>query len=114
MAMPAAQNAVVGAVAPRDIGKAAGTNSMLRELGGVFGIAVAVAVFASAGTYASAQAFSDGVVPALATSAGLSLLGALTALGVPGRRAQPAAPAATDGIHVSASSSYDRTRAAKS
>jgi EmrB/QacA subfamily drug resistance transporter len=104
MAMPAAQNAVVGAVAPQDIGKAAGTNSMLRELGGVFGIAVAVAVFASAGTYASAQAFSDGVVPALATSAGFSLLGALVALGVPGRRRAQRAPA-TDGIHVSASSS---------
>src|SRR4051794_20111305 len=36
MALPAAQNAVVNAVAPEAIGKAAGTNSMLRELGGVF------------------------------------------------------------------------------
>ena len=32
---------------------------------GVFGIAVAVAVFASAGSYASAAAFTDGFGPAL-------------------------------------------------
>ena len=37
------------------LGKAAGANSMMRELGGVFGIAVVVAVFAGAGSYASAQ-----------------------------------------------------------
>ena len=43
------------------IGKAAGVNSTLRELGGVFGIAVAVAVFAAAGGYAAA--FSDGFCP---------------------------------------------------
>jgi EmrB/QacA subfamily drug resistance transporter len=102
MALPAAQNAVIGAVGADDVGKAAGTNSTLRELGGVFGIAVAVAVFAGAGAYASAQAFSDGFVPALTTSAGLSLLGALAGLGVPGR------------IQASAVSSYDRTRAASS
>ncbi|MCW2993989.1 MAG: drug resistance transporter, EmrB/QacA subfamily, partial [Conexibacter sp.] len=71
MALPAAQSAVVSAVVPDDIGKAAGTNSMLRELGGVFGIAIAVAVFAGAGAATSPQAFSDGFVPALATSAGL-------------------------------------------
>ena len=56
------QNAAVGAVAPRRVGKAAGVNSTLRELGGVFGIAVAVAVFAGAGGYASPQPFSDGFV----------------------------------------------------
>jgi EmrB/QacA subfamily drug resistance transporter len=95
MAMPAAQNAVVSAVAPAAIGKAAGTNSMLRELGGVFGIAIAVAVFTGAGGYASAQAFADGFAPALATSAGLSLAGALVALAVPARRRgrQAVAPA---------------------
>jgi len=72
MAFPAVMNAITGAVGPQDMGKAAGTNSMLRELGGVFGIAVCVAVFAGAGSYASPQAFVDGFVPALATSAGLA------------------------------------------
>ena len=44
-----------GRSAMEAIGKAAGTNSMMRELGGVFGIAVVVAVFAGAGGYASAR-----------------------------------------------------------
>jgi hypothetical protein len=90
MAIPSAQNAVVSAVAPTAIGKAAGTNSMVRELGGVFGIAVTVAVFAGAGGYASAAAFTDGFGPALATSAAVSLLGAVVGLRVPGRRASQA------------------------
>jgi MFS family permease len=85
MALPAAQNAAVSAVDFEAIGKAAGVNSTLRELGGVFGIAIAVAVFAGAGGYASAQAFSDGFVPAIATSAALSLAGALVALVLPAR-----------------------------
>ena len=85
MAIPPAASSVVGAVAPEEVGKAAGANSMLRELGGVFGIAILVAVFAGAGSYASAEAFSDGFTPAIAVSAALSLIGAVVATGVPGR-----------------------------
>jgi hypothetical protein len=59
---------------------------MMRELGGVFGIAVLVAVFAGAGGYASAQQFTDGFVPAVGVGAGLSLIGAIIGLGLPGRR----------------------------
>jgi EmrB/QacA subfamily drug resistance transporter len=94
MAFPAVMNAVTGAVSPQDMGKAAGTNSMLRELGGVFGIAICVAVFAGAGSYASAQAFVDGFAPAIGTSAGLALLGAAIALLVPARAPAPLADAA--------------------
>jgi MFS family permease len=86
MAIPSAQNSVVGSVALEDVGKAAGVNSMMRELGGVFGIALAVAVFAGAGGYASAQEFSDGFAPAIAVAAGLSLAGAIAATALPGRR----------------------------
>ena len=86
MAIPAAQNSVVGSVAAEAVGKAAGTISMMRELGGVFGIAVIVAVFAAAGGYASAAEFSDGFSAAVAVSAGLSLAGALAGLGLPARR----------------------------
>ena len=86
MAIPAAQNAVVGAVAADAIGKAAGVNSMMRELGGVFGIAVAVAVFAAAGSYASPAAFTDGFTPAIMLAAGLSVAGAAAGLALPGRR----------------------------
>ena len=83
MTFPAAQNSVVGSVPPEAIGKAAGTNSTMRELGGVFGIALSVAVFAGAGSYASAQAFSDGFVAAMGVSAGLSLLGSLAGTALP-------------------------------
>ena len=83
MAIPAAQNSVVGSVAVEAIGKAAGANSMMRELGGVFGIAIAVAVFAGAGGYASAQAFTDGFTPAILVAAGLALAGAVAGLALP-------------------------------
>jgi len=86
MAIPAAQNSVVGSVAMEALGKAAGVNSMMRELGGVFGIAVVVAVFAAAGSYASAAAFTDGFAAAIGVTAGLSLAGAIAGLALPGRR----------------------------
>jgi EmrB/QacA subfamily drug resistance transporter len=86
MAIPSAQNSVVGSVAIEDVGKAAGANSMMRELGGVFGIAVAVAVFAGAGSFASPDAFLDGFAPAIVVVAALSLAGAVVAIGLPGRR----------------------------
>jgi EmrB/QacA subfamily drug resistance transporter len=85
MAIPAAQNSVVGSFALEDVGKAAGANSMMRELGGVFGVAVAAAVFAGAGSFASADAFLDGFAPAIAVVAALSLAGAIVAIALPGR-----------------------------
>jgi EmrB/QacA subfamily drug resistance transporter len=90
MAIPAAQNSVVGSVAMEALGKAAGANSMMRELGGVFGIAIAVAVFAAAGSYTSVQAFADGFGPAIYVGAGLALAGAIAGLALPGRRATAA------------------------
>jgi EmrB/QacA subfamily drug resistance transporter len=92
MAIPAAQNSVVGSIGADAIGKAAGANSMMRELGGVFGIAVAVAVFGGAGGYASASQFVDGFGPAIGVAAGLSLLGAIVGLALPKRR-EATAPA---------------------
>ncbi len=83
MALPAIQNAVVGAATPSSLGQASGTFNMLRQLGGVFGIAVLVAVFSGTGGYASPERFSHGFTAALAVSAGLSLLGAVASLGLP-------------------------------
>jgi EmrB/QacA subfamily drug resistance transporter len=97
MAMPAAQNAVLGAVAPSEIGKASGTYNMLRFLGGAFGIAVLVAVFAGAGGLGSAQAFGQGFAAAIGGAACLSLLGALAGLRLPGRRAPVLARAGQPG-----------------
>jgi EmrB/QacA subfamily drug resistance transporter len=89
MAIPAAQTAVLGGVGLGDVGRAAGSASMMRELGGVFGIAVAVAVFAAAGGYATPSQFTDGFTPAIAVGAGLALVGALAGLVLPGRRHTP-------------------------
>jgi MFS family permease len=85
MAMPALQSAVLGAVAPSQVGQASGTFTTVRQLGAAFGLALLVAVFAGAGSYASPAAFADGFVPAIAVSAGLAFGGVLTALLVPGR-----------------------------
>jgi hypothetical protein len=58
----------------------------MRELGGVFGIAVAVAVFAGAGSYASPQAFTDGFAPAVGVAAALALIGAVAGSFLPSHR----------------------------
>jgi EmrB/QacA subfamily drug resistance transporter len=86
LAIPSAQTSAVGSVESEAIGKAAGVNSMMRELGGVFGIALVVAVFASAGSYASAASFVDGFRPAIGVAAGLAFAGALASLALPSRR----------------------------
>jgi EmrB/QacA subfamily drug resistance transporter len=107
MAIPSAQNSVLGSVAQEAVGKAAGTNSVMRELGGVFGIAIAVAVFAGAGSYASPQAFADGFGPAAGVAAALALVGAVAGSFLPGHdseaeliaSAPAAAPAAAIGTN---------------
>jgi EmrB/QacA subfamily drug resistance transporter len=86
MAIPSAQNSVIGSFSLEEVGKAAGANSMMRELGGVFGVAVAAAVFAGAGSYAFPGDFLDGFAPAVAVLAGFSAVGAIVALALPGRR----------------------------
>ena len=91
MAIPGMQTAVMTSVSQDEIGKAAGTNSMMREMGGVLGIALTVAVFAGVGSYASPAAFIDGFVPAAAVCAGLALAGAVCGLALPRRRAATAA-----------------------
>jgi EmrB/QacA subfamily drug resistance transporter len=86
MAIPAAQTSVMNSVAKNELGKASGTFNMLRQLGGVFGIAILAAVFAGAGSFASAQAFTDGFAPAIGVCAALALVGAIAGIALPGRR----------------------------
>jgi hypothetical protein len=52
----------------------------------VFGIAVAVAVFAAVGGYASPREFVDGFGPAMAVAAGLAVAGAAAGVALPSRR----------------------------
>jgi EmrB/QacA subfamily drug resistance transporter len=93
LALPVAPTVVVSAVKPHEIGKASGVNSTMQRFGAAFAIAIAAAVFASNGHIATPATFVSGFQPALLVVASLSLLGALTALGVQSRR--PAVAAAT-------------------
>ncbi|GLZ49455.1 MFS transporter [Actinomycetospora sp. NBRC 106375] len=89
LAMPAAANAVLGGLGPDDVGKAVGVNSTLRELGGVLGLAVLVAVFAPRGGYGSPAEFLAGFVPAMAACAAIVAAGAVAGACVPGRVREP-------------------------
>jgi EmrB/QacA subfamily drug resistance transporter len=92
MALAATPAAVMGAVAPRDMGRASGVTNTLQRFGGVFGIAVASAVFAANGHLGTAAGFTAGFRPALAAVAGLSVLGAMSALAVSRVRTPEAVP----------------------
>jgi len=85
MAMPATQSAVLSSVTSQYVGKASGAYSTMRQLGGVFGVAVVVAAFASNGSYLSSQTFSNGFAVAIGVCAAVSLAGALTGLATPKR-----------------------------
>ena len=85
MFAPAA-NAVLLSVRPQEAGQASGATNAIREVGGVLGVAVLATVFSSAGSYASPQAFTDGMTSAIWVGAAVLAAGALAALFVPGRR----------------------------
>jgi EmrB/QacA subfamily drug resistance transporter len=92
MVFPTVANAVLGSVPLAEAGVASGTNSTVRQLGGVLGVAVLAAVFARPGVYSSPQLFVEGFSPALWVGVGLTVIGALAAALSPGRppRADPA------------------------
>ena len=92
MAMPAAQNAIIGSVAVTEMGKAAGVFNMARFLGGMFGIAAMVVMFSAKDAAASAANSSTGFAAAMMVAAGLSLLGALAGLALPARQSIASAP----------------------
>ena len=87
-AMPAAQNAAISSVSREAIGTASGVYNAMRQVGGAFGIAIASAVFAAAGSFASPAAVSHGVRMALLVTAAISASGALAGVGL---RATPVA-----------------------
>jgi MFS family permease len=98
LCFPTVANAVMGSVPSQEGGVASGTNSSLRELGGVFGVAVLAAVFTRHGVYASSSVFVDGFRAALVVGAALTAVGIVAAVLAPGRRRteEPAAVAAPE------------------
>ncbi|HYA00078.1 MAG TPA: DHA2 family efflux MFS transporter permease subunit [Candidatus Binatia bacterium] len=79
-------NAVLSAVRPHETGQASGVTNAIREVGGVFGVAVLATVFSNLGGYQSAQVFVDGLQPAVLVGSGVLALGAIAALMVPSLR----------------------------
>jgi EmrB/QacA subfamily drug resistance transporter len=86
LVFPTSADAVVSAVPPQDAGVAAGANTALREVGGVFGVAVLAAVFAANGGYAD---FLHGVRAALTVAAVVPIAGVVAAYLVPARKPAP-------------------------
>jgi MFS family permease len=108
LAMPATQSAVMSHVAPGHLGKASGAFTTLRQLGGVFGVALAVAVFTASGSDATARSFTAGFGPALAVCATLALIGAIAGLFAPTGRAAPAPRGAGTAIPTTAPAAATR------
>jgi MFS family permease len=78
-------NVVLSAVRPDEEGKASGANNAIREIGGVFGVAVLASIFSANGSYASGQAFVDGMIPALQLGAMVVGIGAVVGLAIGAR-----------------------------
>jgi EmrB/QacA subfamily drug resistance transporter len=93
VAIAPTQSVVMTAVPAAGIGQAAGTFNMLRQLGGVFGIAICAAVFAAHGRYQTPATFVSGFGPAMLACAGLALAGVVAGLLLPRRRPVPATAA---------------------
>jgi len=89
LVFPTVATEAVTSVPPEEVGVASGTNSALRELGGVFGVAVLASVFSRPGVYTSAATFVDGFKAALWVGAGFSAAGALVAVAGSWRRTRP-------------------------
>jgi EmrB/QacA subfamily drug resistance transporter len=78
-------NVVLSAVRPEEEGQASGAQNAIRELGGVFGVAVLASVWAHFGSYQSGPSFVDGMAPALWIGAVVVLAGAVAAFLIPRR-----------------------------
>jgi EmrB/QacA subfamily drug resistance transporter len=80
-------NVVFSSVRPEEEGQASGANNAIRELGGVFGVAVVAAVFASYGGYRSGVTFVNGMNAAVWIGAAVVALGSVAAFAIGKRRA---------------------------
>jgi EmrB/QacA subfamily drug resistance transporter len=87
-------NVVLSSVRRDQEGIASGANNAIRELGGVFGIAVLGAVFSAHGSYLSGTAFVSGLTPAVWVGAAAVAVGSAAALFLP--RARRAVDPATE------------------
>lgn len=78
-------NVILSSVRPVEEGQASGANNAIRELGGVFGVAVLASIFAAAGSYETGPTFTDGMNAAVFVGAAVVAVGALVAFLIPVR-----------------------------
>src|SRR5665647_315046 len=81
-------NVVLSSVRPDQEGKASGANNAIRELGGVFGVAVLASVFAHQGGYRTTATFVHGLTTSVYVGGAIVAFGALAAALIPGRHRQ--------------------------
>src|SRR6478735_6724960 len=72
-------NVVLAAVRKEEEGQASGAQNAIRELGGVFGVAVLASIWSQYGSYRTGTAFVDGMTPAIWVGASVVFLGAVAA-----------------------------------
>jgi EmrB/QacA subfamily drug resistance transporter len=89
-------NVVLSAVGWQEQGQASGANNAMREVGGVFGVAVLAAIFANRGGYFTADTFVDGLKPAVWVGAVIVGIGAVVCLLLPREAGQAVAAAQAD------------------
>jgi MFS family permease len=75
LAFPATASATMQSVTPDLMGPAGGVGTVAFQLGAAFGVSLVSAVFSSAGGYASAATFVDGLRPALLAVAVVTAIG---------------------------------------
>jgi predicted MFS family arabinose efflux permease len=80
IAFPTVTIAVMRSVAPDQTAVASGISNTFRQVGAVFGVAIATAVFAAQGSYRTTSEFVDGLSPAFTTLGLLCATGTLAGL----------------------------------
>ena len=79
-------NLVLSSVRRSEEGKASGVNNTVREVGGVFGVAVLASVFSAAGGYLTPTSFVNGLTAALWVGAAAVGVATLAAIAIPPRQ----------------------------
>jgi EmrB/QacA subfamily drug resistance transporter len=75
-------NLILSSVRGEEEGQASGANNAVRELGGVFGVAILASVFSHYGGYTSGTSFVNGMTPAVYVGAAVVALGSLAVFAV--------------------------------
>jgi EmrB/QacA subfamily drug resistance transporter len=91
-------NVVLSSVRPEQEGQASGANNAIRELGGVFGVAVLASIFAHYGGYRTSTTYVDGMNVAVYVGAAIVAIGSLSAFAIKrgSRRPEPVVAAAPE------------------